>query len=171
MFSPFLSFLSLILTLFPLFSKIPDTMTHQNCHLIFLLLSSINILALTILFITHLLCLSSLPICLCLQTSSLTGTCNVCDLFMINPLIALHQNSCMIHSKLRDGHLILNGVFVLVLLRVLRKGELSFCLSSIFTRHDDGGKGAKELTNIHLISKGPCGASTLRGGTVTPVTH
>src|SRR5258708_1332931 len=84
--------------------------------------------------------------------SSLASTHNVCDLLVINPLIMLHQNSCMIHSESHDGHLILNGVFILVLLRVFRKGELSFCLSSIFMRHDDGGKeGAKELTKIHLI--------------------
>src|SRR6266436_6927640 len=87
-----------------------------------------------------LFCLSSLLICLRLQMSSLASVCNICDLLVIDPLFALHQDSCAIHSKSCDGHLILDRVFILAFLRVFRKGELNLHLSSIFMRHDDGGK-------------------------------
>src|SRR5258707_257262 len=70
----------------------------------------------------------------------LASTHNICDLLMINPLFTLCQDSCMIHSKSRDSHLVLDRVFILTFLRVFRKGELNLCLSLIFTRHDDGGK-------------------------------
>src|SRR5258708_5980368 len=90
--------------------------------------------------ILGLFCLSSPLICLHLQMSSLASVCNICDLLMIDPLFALHQDSHMIHSKSHDGHLVLDRVFILAFLRVFRKGELNLCLSLIFTRHDDGGK-------------------------------
>ena len=57
---------------------------------------------------------------------------NICNLLVIDPLFVLHQDSHTIHSELCDGRLVLDRVF--------RKGELNLCLSSIFTRHDDGGK-------------------------------
>src|SRR5258708_6811432 len=90
--------------------------------------------------ILGLFCLSLLLIHLHLQMSSLTSMCNICDLLAINPLFVLHQDSCTIHSKSRDGCLVLDGVFILTFLRVFRKGELNLHLSSIFMRHDDGGK-------------------------------
>src|SRR5258708_37545182 len=90
--------------------------------------------------ILHLFCLSSPLIHLHLQMSSLTSMHNISDLLTIDPLFALHQNSCTIHSESRDSCLVLDGVFILAFLRVFRKGELNLCLSSIFTRHDDGGK-------------------------------
>src|SRR5258708_9820645 len=90
--------------------------------------------------ILGLFCLLLPLIRLHLQTSSLTSTHNICNLLMIDPLFALHQDSCMIHSESRDGCLVLDRVFILTFLRVFRKGELNLCLSSIFTRHDDGGK-------------------------------
>src|SRR5258708_1795085 len=87
-----------------------------------------------------LFCLSSPLIHLHLQISSLASVCNISNLLAINPLFMLHQNSHAIHSKLHDGCLVLDGVFILAFLRVFRKGELNLCLSSIFMRHDDGGK-------------------------------
>src|SRR5258707_14715963 len=90
--------------------------------------------------ILGLFCLLSLLICLHLQMSGLASVCNICDLLVIDPLFMLHQDSHTIHSELHDGHLILDGVFILTFLRVFRKGELNLRLSSIFTRHDDGGK-------------------------------
>src|SRR6266481_3436527 len=48
--------------------------------------------------------------------------------------------SQLTHSESCDGHLVLDRVFILTFLRVFRKGELNLHLSSIFTRHDDGGK-------------------------------
>src|SRR5258708_2219921 len=90
--------------------------------------------------ILGLFCLSSLLIHLCLQTSGLASMCNICNLLTIDPLFVLCQDSHMIHSESHDSHLILDGVFILTFLRVFRKGELNLCLSSIFMRHDDGGK-------------------------------
>src|SRR6266446_5904109 len=90
--------------------------------------------------ILGLFCLLSLLICLHLQTSGLTSVCNICDLLAINPLFVLCQDSRTIHSELHDGHLILDGVFILTFLRVFRKGELNLRLSLIFMRHDDGRK-------------------------------
>src|SRR5258708_35305085 len=90
--------------------------------------------------ILHLFCLLSLLIHLCLQTSSLTSMHNICNLLTIDPLFVLCQDSCAIHSESCDGHLILDRVFILAFVRVFRKGELNLHLSSIFTRHDDGGK-------------------------------
>src|SRR5258706_12258796 len=84
--------------------------------------------------------LSSPLIRLHLQMSGLTSVHNICDLLTIDPLFALRQDSRMIHSELHDGHLVLDGVFILTFLRVFRKGELNLRLSSIFMRHDDGGK-------------------------------
>jgi len=85
--------------------------------------------------IFHLLCLSSLLISLCLQMGSLTSMSDVCNLLTINPLIALHQNVHAIYSELSNSHLILDGIFELLLLRILRKRELGFSLGSIVVRH------------------------------------
>src|SRR5258707_9958125 len=90
--------------------------------------------------ILGLFCLLSPLIHLCLQTSSLTSMRNICNLLVIDPLFVLHQDSHTIHSKSHDSCLILDRVFILAFLRVFRKGELNLHLSSIFTRHDDGGK-------------------------------
>ena len=60
---------------------------------------------------------------------------DVCNLLMINPLVTLHQNAHAIHSELSNGHLILDGIFKLPLLRILRKRELGFSLGSIVVRH------------------------------------
>ena len=68
---------------------------------------------------------------------------NVCDLLMINPLITLHQNMCAIHSESSNGCLILDGIFELLLLRILRKRELGFGLSSIIARHSSSEKTKK----------------------------
>ena len=83
----------------------------------------------------HLLHLSLLLISCCLQTGSLTSVSDVRNLLVINPLVTLHQNACVIHSKLSNGHLILDGIFELLLLRILRKRELGFSLGSIVVRH------------------------------------
>src|SRR5258705_6437307 len=96
-----------------------------------------------ILCLLCLLHLSPLLISLCLQTGSLTSASDVCDLLMINPLIALHQNACVIHSELSNGCLVLDSIFELLLLRILRKRELGFCLGSIITRHGSSGKTKK----------------------------
>src|SRR5258705_3219529 len=62
----------------------------------------------------------------------LTSTSDVRDLLVINPLVALHQNAHVIHSELSNGHLVLDGIFKLLLLRILKKRELGVCLSSLF---------------------------------------
>src|SRR5258708_12952737 len=90
--------------------------------------------------ILGLFCLSLPLICLRLQMGGLGRGRNIWDLVMIDPLFALHQDSRLIHSESRDGRLILDRVFILTFLRVFRKGELNLHLSSIFMRHDDGGK-------------------------------
>src|SRR5258708_7284895 len=78
----------------------------------------------------------SLPlISLRLQMGSLTSTSNVHDLLMINPLVTLCQNMHMIYSESSNGHLILDSIFKLPLLRILRKRELGFSLGSIVVRH------------------------------------
>ena len=66
---------------------------------------------------------------------SLTSMSDVHDLLMINPLVVLCQNMCMIYSKSSNGHLILDGIFEFPLLRILRKRELGFSLGSIVARH------------------------------------
>src|SRR5260221_2192707 len=83
----------------------------------------------------RLLCLLLPLISLCLQTGGLTSVSDVHNLLMINPLIVLCQNAHAIHSELSNGHLVLDGIFELPLLRILRKRELSFSLSSIVMRH------------------------------------
>jgi len=60
---------------------------------------------------------------------------NVHDLLMINPLIMLCQNMHAIYSESSNGHLILDSIFKLSLLRILRKRELGFSLGSIVARH------------------------------------
>ena len=101
-----------------------------------------------LLHLLHLLCLLSPLISLHLQTGSLTSASDVCDLLTINPLIALHQNTHAIHSELSNSHLILDGIFKLLLLRILRKRELGFGLSSIIMRH-----GSSEKTKREVVSK------------------
>src|SRR5258708_20831251 len=102
-----------------------------------------------------LLCLLRLSpplISLHLQTGSLTSVSDVCNLLVINPLVALHQNVCTIHSKSSNGHLILDGIFKLLLLRILRKRELGFCLSSIIARHGSSENTKKRSgKKIYLI--------------------
>src|SRR5258708_36530790 len=90
--------------------------------------------------ILGLFCLLSPLIPLCLQMSGLASVCNICNLLAIDPLFTLCQDSHTIHSESCDGCLVLDRVFILTFLRVFRKGELNLRLSSIFTRHDDGGK-------------------------------
>src|SRR6266446_4595147 len=63
--------------------------------------------------ILGLFCLSSPLIHLHLQTSSLASAHNICNLLAINPLFMLCQDSRTIHSELHDGHLVLDGVFIL----------------------------------------------------------
>src|SRR5258708_33333560 len=82
-----------------------------------------------------LLCLLSPLISLCLQMGSLTSTSDVCDLLTINPLIALCQNARVIYAELSNGCLVLDSIFKLLLLRILRKRELGFSLGSIVARH------------------------------------
>src|SRR5258708_6604902 len=93
-----------------------------------------------ILHLLRLLHLSPPLISLCLQTGSLTSMSDVRDLLAINPLVALCQNARAIHSKLSNGHLVLDSIFELLLLRILRKRELGFCLGSIIARHGSSGK-------------------------------
>ena len=54
---------------------------------------------------------------------------------MINPLVTLHQNTHMIYSESSNSHLVLDGIFEFLLLRILRKRELGFSLGSIVARH------------------------------------
>ena len=68
---------------------------------------------------------------------------DVHDLLTINPLIVLHQNMHTIHSESSNGCLILDGIFELLLLRILRKRELGFCLGSIIARHGSSEKTKK----------------------------
>src|SRR5258707_13998302 len=82
-------------------------------------------------------------ISLCLQTGGLTSASDVRDLLAITPLIALCQNARAIHSKSSNGRLILDSIFELLLLRILRKRELGFCLGSIIARHGSSGKTKK----------------------------
>src|SRR5258708_34729096 len=100
-----------------------------------------------ILHLLRLLCLLLLLISLHLQMGSLTSASDVCDLLTINPLIMLHQNVRTIHSELSNGHLILDGIFELLLLRILRRRELGFCLSSIITRHGSSEKTKREVAS------------------------
>src|SRR5258708_2270666 len=95
----------------------------------------------------HLLCLSLLLISLRLQTGNLTSASDVCDLLAINPLVALHQNMHTIHSKSSNSHLILDSIFELPLLRILRKRELGFSLSSIIARHGSGEKTKRKVVS------------------------
>src|SRR5258707_13631349 len=90
-----------------------------------------------------LLCLLLPLISLCLQMGGLTSASDVCDLLTINPLIALHQNMCVIHSESSNSCLILDGIFELLLLRILRKRELGFCLGLIIARHGSSEKTKK----------------------------
>src|SRR5258708_19689602 len=85
----------------------------------------------TILHLLHLLHLSLPLISLHLQTGGLTSMSDVCNLLVINPLVALHQNTCVLHSQSSNSHLSLHAIFKLLLLRILSKRELGFCLSSI----------------------------------------
>src|SRR5258707_14001576 len=78
---------------------------------------------------------------------SLTSVSNVCNLLAINPLVALHQNVCTIHSESSNGHLILDGIFELLLLRILRKRELGFCLGLIIARHGSSEKTKREVAS------------------------
>src|SRR5258708_1029123 len=96
-----------------------------------------------ILHLLRLLHLSLPLISLRLQMGGLTTTSDVHDLLAINPLIALHQNTCTIHAKPSNGHLVLDGIFELLLLRILRKRELGFCLGLIITRHGSSEKTKK----------------------------
>src|SRR5260370_42703029 len=93
-----------------------------------------------ILHLLRLLHLSPPLISLCLQTGGLTSASDVHDLLAINPLVALCQNARTIHSESSNGHLILDGIFELLLLRILRKRELGFCLSSLIARHGSSEK-------------------------------
>ena len=68
---------------------------------------------------------------------------DVCNLLTINPLIVLCQNTCMIHSKSSNSCLVLDSIFELLLLRILRKRELGFCLSLIIARHGSSEKTKK----------------------------
>src|SRR5258708_32504851 len=95
----------------------------------------------------RLLCLSLPLISLHLQMGSLTSTSNVHNLLMINPLVVLHQNACTIHSKSSNGHLVLDGIFELLLLRILRKRELGFSLGSIIARHGSGEKTKRKVAS------------------------
>src|SRR5258708_7531478 len=100
-----------------------------------------------ILCLLHLLHLSPPLISLHLQTGGLTSMSDVHDLLTINPLIVLHQNMCMIHSELSNGCLILDSIFKLPLLRILRKRELGFSLSSIIARHGSGEKTKRKVAS------------------------
>src|SRR5258708_30645919 len=107
----------------------------------------------TILHLLHLLHLSLPLISLHLQTGGLTSMSDVCNLLVINPLVALHQNTCVIHSESSNGHLVLDGIFKLLLLRILSKRELGFCLSSIIMRHGSSEKTKREVASksaLHL---------------------
>src|SRR5258708_1889547 len=94
-----------------------------------------------------LLCLSSPLINLHLQMGSLTSTSNVCNLLTINPLIMLCQNVHMIRSELSNSCLVLDGIFELPLLRILRKRELGFSLGSIIVRHGSGEKTKRKVVS------------------------
>src|SRR5258708_18286244 len=83
-----------------------------------------------------------------LQTGGLTSASDVRNLLAINPLVVLHQNACAIHSELSNSRLVLDGIFELLLLRILRKRELGFGLSSIIMRH-----GSSEKTKREVVSK------------------
>src|SRR5258708_2704133 len=82
-----------------------------------------------------------------LQTGSLTHTSNVHNLLTINPFIMLCQNVCVIHSELSNGCLILDGIFELLLLRILRKRKLGFSLGSIIARHGSGEKTKRKVVS------------------------
>src|SRR6266436_5894239 len=99
--------------------------------------------------------LSLLPplISLRLQMGSLTSASDVCDLLTINPLVVLHQNTCTIHSKSSNSCLVLDSIFKLLLLRILRKRELGFCLSSIIARHGSSGKTKKREDLGSIITR------------------
>src|SRR5260221_20746 len=62
-----------------------------------------------ILHLLRLLRLSLPLISLCLQMGSLTSVSDVCNLLTINPLVVLHQNAHMIHSKSSNGWLLLEN--------------------------------------------------------------
>src|SRR5258707_5382789 len=96
-----------------------------------------------ILCLLCLLCLLLPLISLCLQMGGLTSVSDVHDLLMINPLVVLHQNAHVIHSESSNSHLVLDGIFKLLLLRILRKRELGFCLGSIIARHGSSEKTKK----------------------------
>jgi len=72
---------------------------------------------------------------------------DVHDLLMINPLVTLCQNMCAIHSELSNSHLVLDGIFELLLLRILRKRELGFSLSLIIARHGSGEKTKRKVAS------------------------
>src|SRR5260221_14393774 len=95
----------------------------------------------------HLVHLSSPLISLHLQMGSLTSVSDVHNLLVINPLIALHQNAHTIHSESSNGHLILDSIFELLLLRILRKRELGFGLGSIIARHGSSEKTKREVAS------------------------
>src|SRR5258707_766893 len=95
----------------------------------------------------HLLCLLSPLISLHLQTGGLTSMSNVCNLLTINPLVALCQNAHAIHSELSNSHLVLDSIFELLLLRILRKRELGFSLGSIIARHGSGEKTKRKVVS------------------------
>ena len=68
---------------------------------------------------------------------------DVRNLLAINPLVMLCQNACAIHSESSNSCLVLDGIFELLLLRILRKRELGFGLSSIIARHSSSEKTKK----------------------------
>ena len=94
-----------------------------------------------------LLHLLSLLISLHLQTGGLTHASDICNLLAINPLIVLHQNAHVIHSELSNGHLVLDSIFELLLLRILRKRKLGFSLSSTIMRHGSGEKTKRKVAS------------------------
>src|SRR5260221_14712070 len=100
-----------------------------------------------VLRLLHLLCLSSPLISLHLQMGSLTSTSDGCNLLVINPLITLQQNTHAIHAESSNGHLILDGIFELLLLRILRKRELGLGLGSIIARHGSSEKTKREVAS------------------------
>ena len=72
---------------------------------------------------------------------------DVCNLLTINPLIVLCQNTCMIHSKSSNSHLVLDSIFELLLLRILRKRELGLGLGLIIARHGSSEKTKREVAS------------------------
>src|SRR5258708_35354941 len=101
----------------------------------------------------RLLCLSPPLISLRLQTGGLTSMSDVCNLLAINPLVVLRQNAHAIHSKLSNGCLVLDGIFKLLLLRILRKRELGFCLGSIIVRHESEEHTSELQSPDHLVCR------------------